>query len=87
MGVTLLNMLKCGQQAEVVYIDTDTSIRRRLFDIGLIYKTQVRCVGESPLGDPHAYLIRGAVIALRNDDAKKIKVRLLEEGEHGTYIK
>lgn len=84
MGVTLLNMLKCGQQAEVVSIDTDASIRRRLFDIGLIYKTRVCCVGESPFGDPHAYLIRDAVIALRNGDAEKITVRLLEEGGHGT---
>ena len=84
MGVTLLNMLKCGQCAEVVSIDTDTSIRRRLFDIGLISETRVCCVGESPFGDPRAYLIRDAVIALRNDDAKKVAVRLIGECAHGT---
>ena len=84
MGVTRLDMLKCGQLAEVLDIDADTPIRRRLFDIGLISKTRVCCVGESVFGDPHAYLIRDAVIALRNEDASKISVRLLEEGEHGT---
>lgn len=84
MEVTRLDKLKCGQCAEVLSIDTDASIRRRLFDIGLISKTRVSCVGISPFGDPHAYLIRDAVIAIRCEDANKISVRLLEEGEHGT---
>jgi ferrous iron transport protein A len=34
----------------------------------------VECVGESPAGDPKAFLIRGAVIALRSEDSKKVIV-------------
>jgi len=43
-------------------------------DIGLIDGTRVECLGKAISGDPAAYLIRGAVIALRSEDAAKIAV-------------
>lgn len=46
----------------------------RLRDLGLIEGTQVECLMRSPLGDPSAYLIRGAVIALRGSDAELVSV-------------
>ena len=49
-------------------------MKKRLMDIGLIPGTAVECVGESPLGDPRAYLIRGAVIAIRRTDGREISV-------------
>ena len=49
-------------------------MRRRLQDIGLISGTRVECVGVSPLGDPAAYLIRGAVIALRREDSDGVQL-------------
>lgn len=52
----------------------DAAMRKRLMDIGLIPGTAVECVGESPLGDPRAYLIRGAVIAIRRTDGREISV-------------
>lgn len=68
-----LNTLKPNERAIIKSVDTDSSMKRRLCDIGLIENTPVECVGVSPLGDPKAYLIRGAVIAIRNDDSSKIK--------------
>jgi len=49
-------------------------MRRRLRDIGLVEGTQLECLGVSPGGDPKAYLVRGAVIALRSADSGKIIV-------------
>lgn len=69
-----LSSLQCGQSAVVRAIETQGAMRRRLQDIGLISGTRVECVGVSPLGDPAAYLIRGAVIALRQADAAQIEV-------------
>ncbi len=69
-----LNTLKPNERAIIKSVDTDKSMKRRLCDIGLIESTLVECVGVSPLGDPKSYLIRGAVIAIRNDDSAKIKV-------------
>ena len=50
------------------------SIRRRLRDIGLVEGAEIECLMKSPLGDPVAYLIKGAVIALRREDAASITV-------------
>jgi len=35
---------------------------------------RVECIMKSPLGDPVAYLVKGAVIALRREDAASITV-------------
>ncbi len=71
--------IKPGQKARVKKMLTTGSMRRRLLDIGLINNTYVECVGKSPGGDPSAYLIRGAVIAIRAEDGKKIAVSVSEE--------
>ena len=50
------------------------AIRQRLLDLGLIEGTRIQCLSRSPAGDPTAYFIRGAVIALRGKDSSKIEV-------------
>lgn len=69
-----LSDIKPGQRATVLAIDTEGSMRRRFFDIGLIENTAVECIGRSPAGDPSAYLIRGAVVAIRKEDTQNITV-------------
>lgn len=71
-----LNELNPGQTAVVEELKTKGSIRRRLLDIGLVRDTMVECVSRSPAGDPTAFLIRGAVIAIRSEDLKDIVVRM-----------
>ncbi len=69
-----LNSLKVGQTATVKKLRSTGSMRRRLQDIGLIEGTQVECLQKSPSGDPIAYLIRGAVIALRQEDSSNVMI-------------
>jgi len=69
---TCLNDINPGERAVVRRLLTSGSMRRRLLDIGLIENTEVECIGRSPGGDPSAYLIRGAVIAIRSEDCKNI---------------
>lgn len=69
-----LNEIRPGQRATVKEIRSRGSIRRRLLDIGLIENTEVECIGRSPGGDPSAFLIRGAVIAIRSEDSRNILV-------------
>lgn len=69
-----LNEIMPGGFAAVKEIITEGDIRRRLLDIGLIPGTRVECIGKSPGGDPKAFLIRGAVIAIRAEDAAGIIV-------------
>lgn len=69
-----LNDIKPGERAVVSALLSTGSMRRRLLDIGLVENTEVECVGKSPGGDPLAFLIRGAVIAIRCEDCKNILV-------------
>jgi ferrous iron transport protein A len=45
-----------------------------MLDLGLVAGTAVETVLRSPAGDPIAYQIRGAVIALRREEAVQILV-------------
>ena len=69
-----LSALRVGQSADVAEIQADEAMRRRLLDLGLIRGTRVTCTAKSPAGDPAAYLIRGAVIALRGRDARGVRL-------------
>lgn len=66
--------LKEGETAQVLTISPGCELRRRLMDIGLIPGSLVECIGRSPAGDPTAYLIKGAVIAIRARDAVNVEV-------------
>lgn len=69
-----LDRLPVGRSAYVTSLKNEPSMRRRLTDLGLIQGTRVTCLFRSPSGDPTAYMIRGAVIALRRGDAAGILI-------------
>ncbi|MHB1307927.1 MAG: metal-dependent transcriptional regulator [Limisphaerales bacterium] len=48
--------------------------RRRLLDLGLVPGTPIRCEFSSPFGSPVSYLVRGALIALRREQAERILI-------------
>ncbi|ABZ82712.1 ferrous iron uptake protein feoa [Heliomicrobium modesticaldum Ice1] len=63
-----------GHQVRVKDLQLVGFQRRRMLDIGLVPGTAVKVIRRSPIGDPTAYLIRGAVIGLRKNEASKILV-------------
>lgn len=67
-----LSTLREGQEAIVDTIMSSSTMRRRLQDIGIINGTKIKCLLNSPAGNPIAYLIRGAIIALRKEDTDNI---------------
>lgn len=71
-----LNSLPIGQKAKVKKLVADGSTRRRMMDLGLITDTVVEALHKSPSGDPTAYCIRGAIIALRSEEAGQIIVEV-----------
>lgn len=74
---TGLHELDVGQCAIVQALHISGGMRRRLLDMGLVEQTAVSCVGKAPSGDPIAFCIRGAVVALRVEDCRRIEVRRL----------
>ena len=69
-----LSALAEGESAYVTEISAGAAMDRRLTDLGLVRGTRVTCVLRSPAGDPCAYLIRGALIALRRADADGVRL-------------
>lgn len=72
---TLLD-LKPGEVGRVVDVSPacQGSQRRRLLDLGVVRGTEIRAELVSAAGDPVAYLIRGALIALRREQAAWIRI-------------
>lgn len=68
-----------GHRAWVGELSAQGELRRQLGDLGFVPGAQVECLGKSPLGDPAAYRVRGAVVALRRRDAQLIALRRGEE--------
>ena len=54
--------------------------RHRLLDLGIVPGTEVEAELQSASGDPVAYRIRGALIALRRNQADQIQVEKIGEG-------
>lgn len=74
---TSLDRLPSGGRGLVEEISVQGPMRRRLQDLGFVSGAQVECLGKSPLGDPSAYGVRGAVVVLRRRDARLVEIRLL----------
>ena len=68
-----LSDIKVGEVAMIKEIE-ECDLKNRFTDLGMIPGTYAKCVGQSPCKDMKAYLIRGAVIALRNTDCQSILV-------------
>lgn len=75
--VERLDRLGPGEDAEVVRLSgaVQGAQRRRLLDLGVVPGTVVRAELASASGDPVAYRIRGALIALRAAQARGVLVR------------
>jgi len=71
--------LKPGECGKVVDVSRACrrDERRRWMDLGILPGTVIKAEIASPSGDPTAYRIRGALIALRTEQAKLITVRPL----------
>ncbi|MBQ7136663.1 MAG: ferrous iron transport protein A [Bacilli bacterium] len=67
-----------GKKAIVEKVISSGSIKRRLLDIGLTPGTVVESVFSNPGGNLTAYMIRGALIAIRDNDSKNILIREIE---------
>ncbi|WP_337399160.1 FeoA family protein [Congzhengia sp.] len=75
MKGSCLSVLRPGEYGVVSSLSGENGIKRRLQDLGLVEGTKVLCLQRSPLGDPTAFSIRGAVIALREEDSSNIFIK------------
>jgi DtxR family Mn-dependent transcriptional regulator len=76
-----LSSLQPGEFGRVIALRTEGLERRRLLDLGLTPGTVVKCAYPGPLGEPMAYIVRGATIALRREQGEQIEIEPLSAAE------
>ena len=73
MSEKRLSEIKENEYAVITKINCKDALKTRLFDLGFIEGTKIKCVniafGKSPL----AFDVRGTIIALRKSDCENIK--------------
>lgn len=74
--VLTLDQLQMGQTATVVALTSSGPTRRRFMDLGILPGTKIQIELRSPLRDPTAYNIKGAVIAIRREQASQIQISI-----------
>lgn len=72
--ITTLNKLPLNEYGKIEKIECIGSIKRRLLDLGLVKGTKIVPVLVSPSKDPRAFFVRGSTIAIRKEEAEKIKI-------------
>ncbi len=73
-----LDKLSLGTAGRVKELTVQGNMRRRMLDLGMIHDTIIESIIKSPAGDPVAYRIRGAIIALRSEEASKVFIESIE---------
>jgi ferrous iron transport protein A len=71
-----LSELKTGQTAVIAKIEGDSSTRRRIMDMGVIPRSQIKMIRSAPLGDPLEFDIKDYNLTLRKRDAEHVLVEL-----------
>lgn len=66
--------LKIDDQAIIKQINCSELVKRRMMDLGIVKGTPIKAILKSPSGNPKAYEVRGSVIAIRSEEAKKIEI-------------
>lgn len=74
--MTTLNRLPIGCTGRILSLVSLDKERRRMLDLGFTSGTSVKALFSSPFGDPKAYFVRGTIIAIRDEDARKIKIEI-----------
>jgi len=68
-----LSDLKLNEKGRIILV-AQSSLKRRLNDLGFIEDEEVECILVSPDGGFKAYKICESVIALRSEDGQKIMI-------------
>lgn len=64
-----LSAFEIGETGQVIKVEGEGRVRRRLFDMGITPGTEIFLRKKAPLGDPLEVTIRGYELTLRKDEA------------------
>ncbi len=70
----LLSEIREGQKAVIVHVGGSGTLRRRIFEIGMVKGAEVYVEKYAPLKDPIEIIIKGYHLSLRVEEAAQITV-------------
>ena len=85
-ALTTLKDLPIGKTATVVSVGGEGALRQHFLDMGIIPEADVTMVKHAPMGDPVELRIHGYELTLRLDDAARIEVCDVRDGERPARI-
>ena len=71
----LLSQLAIGESGEVVAVNGEGAVRRRLFDMGITPGAKIYLRKKAPLGDPIEIFLRGYELTLRKAEAAHVEIK------------
>ncbi len=72
--MTSLTNLPVGITANVISVNGNNAISKRLLEMGVVPGVSVRVVKSAPFGDPLEIRVRGYHLAMRKNEADAIEV-------------
>lgn len=76
-----LSNINPGETVKIIYLANEELMARRLSDLGFTPGSVVSCVIQKSKKNISAYLVRNAVIALRQEDSRLIMAEEISSGE------
>lgn len=69
-----LTKTKIGERVTVTGLEKDSTVKKRLLEMGITPGVTLEVTGKAPLGDPIEVLVRGYKLTLRKNEADAILV-------------
>ena len=69
-----LDELGVGSRGNVVAVEGDRDLRRRLLEMGFCNGAAIEVVRRAPLGDPIEFFLRGYYLSLRHEQARSVRI-------------
>lgn len=73
--MTTLDKVDIGKKVEVISINGEKAIKRRIMDMGIIKGSEIFIRKVAPLGDPLELTVRNYELSIRMSDAANINVK------------
>ncbi|MBQ9403506.1 MAG: ferrous iron transport protein A, partial [Synergistaceae bacterium] len=76
-----LRELRINHSAEILKVGGSGRLRQHLLDMGIIPGAKVKMMRLAPMGDPLEIRIHDYELTIREADAQRIKIKLLDEAK------
>lgn len=69
-----LTQVNIGDKVTVAGLEKDSTVRKRLLEMGITPGAVLQVTGKAPFGDPIEVLVRGYKLTLRKNEADAILI-------------